>query len=106
MDDLGVYLLEKPGALSRAIGKGLLLAAPKLMKALAVVGTAAMFMVGGGILVHGIPPVHHAIAQVAAASGMLGGVVSLGLNVLFGIAGGILALLGVKIFDKVRGRAA
>ena len=54
MDDAGVYLLEKPGALARAIGKGLLLAAPKLMKALAVIGTAAMFMVGGGILVHGI----------------------------------------------------
>jgi len=105
MDDLGIYLLEKPGALARTIGKGLLLAAPKLMKALAVIGTAAMFMVGGGILTHGIPPVHHAIAQAAAASGMLGGVVSLGLDVLFGIAGGILALDGVKIFDKVRGKA-
>ena len=105
MDDLGLYLLEKPGALARTIGKGLLLAAPKLMKALAVIGTAAMFMVGGGILTHGIPPVHHAIAQAAEASGMLGGVVSLGLDVLFGIAGGILALLGVKIFDKVRGKA-
>jgi hypothetical protein len=105
MDDLGLYLLEKPGALARTIGRGLLLAAPKLMKALAVIGTAAMFMVGGGILTHGIPPVHHAIAQAAEASGMLGGVVSLGLDVLFGIAGGILALLGVKIFDKVRGKA-
>jgi len=106
MDDLGIYLLEKPGALARTIGKGLLLAAPKLMKALAVIGTAAMFMVGGGILTHGISPVHHAIAQAAAASGMLGGVVSLGLDVLFGISGGILALVGVKIFDKVRGKAA
>ena len=105
MDDLGLYLLEKPGALARTIGRGLLLAAPKLMKALAVIGTAAMFRVGGGILTHGIPHVHHAIAQAAEASGMLGGVVSLGLDVLFGIAGGILALLGVKIFDKVRGKA-
>ncbi|HYO26828.1 MAG TPA: DUF808 family protein, partial [Azonexus sp.] len=106
MDDLGVYLLEKPGALARAIGKGLLLTAPKLMKALAVIGTAAMFLVGGGILTHGIPPVHHAIAQAAAASGMLGSVVSLGLNVLFGIASGALALLGVRVIDKVRGKPA
>ena len=106
MDDAGVYLLQKPGALARAMGKGLLLAAPKLMRALAVIGTAAMFMVGGGILTHGIPPVHHAIAQVAEASGMLGGAVSLTLDVLFGIIGGIVALVGVKIFDKVRGKAA
>jgi hypothetical protein len=104
MDDLGVYLLQKPGALSRAIGRGLLLAAPKLMKSLAVIGTAAMFMVGGGILTHGIPPVHHAIAQAAEASGVAGGVVALALDVLFGIAGGTLALLGVKAIDKLRGK--
>jgi len=103
MDDLGVYLLQKPGALARTIGKGLLLAAPKLMKSLAVIGTAAMFMVGGGILTHGIPPVHHAIAQAAAASGVAGGVVALALDVLFGVAGGALALLGVKAIDKLRG---
>lgn len=104
MDDLGVYLLQKPGALARGIGRGLLLAAPKLMKSLAVIGTAAMFMVGGGILTHGIPPVHHAIAQAAEASGVAGGVVALALDVLFGVAGGTLALLGVKAIDKLRGK--
>ena len=104
MDDLGVYLLRKPGALARGTGRGLLLAAPKLMKSLAVIGTAAMFMVGGGILTHGIPPVHHAIAQAAEASGVAGGVVALALDVLFGIAGGTLALLGVKAIDKLRGK--
>ncbi|MGB4911654.1 MAG: DUF808 domain-containing protein [Candidatus Dechloromonas phosphoritropha] len=104
MDDLGIHLLQKPGALARGIGRGLLLAAPKLMKSLAVIGTAAMFMVGGGILTHGIPPVHHAIARVAEASGVAGGVVALALDVLFGIAGGTLALLGVKVIGKLRGK--
>jgi len=102
MDDLGVYLLEKSGALARSMGKGLLLAAPKLMKALAIIGTAAMFMVGGGILTHGMPPVHNLIAQAAAAAGMLGGVVSLTLDVLVGIVGGGLALLGVKAIAGLR----
>jgi predicted DNA repair protein MutK len=51
------------------VGKGLLLAAPRLMKALTVIGTAAMFMVGGGILTHGIPLLHHAIEHRAAEPG-------------------------------------
>jgi uncharacterized protein len=105
MDDLGAYLLDKPGALARAIGRGLLLAAPKLMKALTVIGTAAMFMVGGSILTHGIPPVHHAIGEAAAAAGMLGWLVSLILDMLFGMAGGILALLGVRIAGRLRSLA-
>ena len=104
MDDLGVHLLQKPGALARGVGRGLLLAAPKLMKSLAVIGTAAMFMVGGGILTHGIPPVHHAIAHVAEASGVIGGVVALALDVLFGVTAGALALLGVKAIGKLRGK--
>lgn len=103
MDDLGFYLLEKGSAVARIIGRGLVLTAPKLMKALTVIGTAAMFMVGGGILAHGVPPVHHAIEHFAELSGMLGGVVSLMLDVGVGIAGGGLALLVVKAFAKVAG---
>jgi predicted DNA repair protein MutK len=103
MDDLGLYLLEKPGAVAKVIGRGLLLAAPKLMKALAVIGTVAMFMVGGGILTHGMPPVHHAIAHSAEAAGWLSGVVSLLLDIVVGLLGGALALLGVTGFVKARG---
>ncbi|MGQ7114799.1 DUF808 family protein, partial [Escherichia sp. TWPC-MK] len=54
IDDLGYWLAEKSSALMQALGKGLLIIAPWLMKALSIVGTLAMFLVGGGIVVHGI----------------------------------------------------
>jgi hypothetical protein len=72
------------------------------MKTLTVVGTAAMFLVGGGILAHGLPPVHHGIEQVAATAGALGSVVSLALDAAVGIVGGALALLGMQAFGAAR----
>lgn len=59
LDDLGLYLSRKGSALARSLGGGIVRAAPYLMKTLSIVGTVAMFMVGGGILTHGLPPVHH-----------------------------------------------
>ncbi|TKB44502.1 DUF808 domain-containing protein [Thalassotalea mangrovi] len=64
IDDLGVYFLQNPksgwrGKLRQWLGNGLLSFAPRLMKALSFLGTAAMFLVGGGILVHGIEYFHH-----------------------------------------------
>ena len=100
MDDVGAYLLDKPGAAARAVGRSLLLAAPKLMKALTVIGTAAMFLVGGGILVHGIAPLHHGIEAIAASIGMLGGTVSLALNAVVGIIGGGLAMVMVGLGNR------
>jgi predicted DNA repair protein MutK len=61
LDDVGLHLNRSQSALARRLGAGLLVFAPWLMKALSVVGTAAMFMVGGGILVHGWPLLHHAV---------------------------------------------
>lgn len=101
MDDLGFYLLKKTNATARFIGQGLVLAAPKLMKALTIIGTAAMFMVGGGILSHGLPPVHHAIADFSAIAGVMSGPLSLALDVVVGLLGGALALLAVKGFSRV-----
>ena len=103
MDDVGFYLLTKASAVARWVGKGLVLAAPKLMKALTVIGTVAMFMVGGGILSHGIPPVHHGIEHIAASAGLIGGVLSLGLDIVVGLIGGALALLVVKGVSRVVG---
>jgi predicted DNA repair protein MutK len=104
MDDLGQHLLDKGGAVARAVGRGLLATAPRLMKALTVIGTAAMFLVGGGILTHGLPPVHHAFKLAAAAAGPLAPAVALLLDLAFGIACGVLVLLAVKVFAAIRRR--
>lgn len=103
MDDLGLYLLQKGNGMAKAIGKGLLLTAPKLMKALTVIGTAAMFLVGGGILTHGLPPVHHAIEAVAEMAGPLGGVVSMLLDAVVGMIGGAVTLGVVHFGSKLSG---
>lgn len=64
IDDMGLYLIRRPSAVTQggplqALGRGLLRVTPWMMKTLSVVGTAAMFLVGGGILVHGVPFLHH-----------------------------------------------
>jgi hypothetical protein len=69
IDDAGLALLRQGGPLASALGRFLLTAAPWLMKALSVLGTLAMFLVGGGILVHGIAPLERAIDQVAEGLG-------------------------------------
>jgi hypothetical protein len=61
LDDAGLWLSRRAGGTARALGHGILRAAPWLMKALSIAGTAAMFLVGGGILVHGVPALHHAV---------------------------------------------
>jgi predicted DNA repair protein MutK len=70
LDDVGLYLSRRSGQMAlarmqRGLGDVILLGAPWLMKGLSVVGTAAMFLVGGGILVHGIPALHHSVERFA-----------------------------------------
>lgn len=99
LDDLGFHLLKdkQASALRQAVGRGLLAFAPWLMKALSVVGTAAMFLVGGGILLHGIPHSHdflHAaelfVQQVGWLGGLLAAITPTLLSAVFGvIAGGV-----------------
>lgn len=111
LDDLGLYLDKKSGQVSRAIGGAILRAAPYLMKSLSVIGTAAMFMVGGGILTHGIPLLEHAVEDVSHASAAVPGIgVVLGtlgttlLNALFGIVAGGVVLGGVKVIGRLAGK--
>lgn len=111
LDDLGLYLSRKSSALARSIGSGIVSAAPYLMKTLSVVGTIAMFMVGGGILTHGLPPVHHlfedwaSYASVVPTFGqILQGVIPALLNVVFGLVAGGVVLLVVSALGAIRGR--
>jgi len=110
LDDAGLYLSQRRQALQQALGRGILRAAPYLMKTLSVLGTAAMFLVGGGIVTHGIPWLHHTVEHAAAwvAHGAgLGGVVgSLSgalLNGLCGLVAGTLVLMVVGGVKKMRG---
>jgi predicted DNA repair protein MutK len=108
LDDAGLYLSRRTGtggatALLRSLGHGILATAPWLMKALSVVGTAAMFLVGGGILTHGIPPLHHAIEALAlAAPGVLGALLPTLMDGLVGIVAGALVLGGFSLVQRLR----
>ncbi|EPF0202538.1 DUF808 family protein [Escherichia coli] len=106
IDDLGYWLAEKSSVLMQALGKGLLIIAPWLMKALSIVGTLAMFLVGGGIVVHGIAPLHHAIEHIAGQqSAVVAMILPTVLNLILGFIIGGIVVLGVKAVEKMRGQA-
>jgi predicted DNA repair protein MutK len=107
LDDAGLYLSQKGARPFQALGRGILTAAPIMMKGLSVVGTAAMFLVGGGILVHGAPGAHPAVEAVAGfmatlpvIGGMLAVVTPLLMNGLAGIAAGAAVLAGVTLVRR------
>lgn len=104
LDDLGLYLTRRPGGAAQAVGRGLLGAAPVLMKFLSVAGTAAMFLVGGGILAHGLGPVHHLIEAWGAASGAMAMLVVPVAQGVFGVIAGALVLGAVHGVQRLRGR--
>lgn len=104
LDDLGLALHRGRGV-GKAFGAMILRLAPMLMRTLSVVGTAAMFMVGGSILAHGVPAVEHVIegAVHGVGGGILGTLVQTVLDALVGVvAGGVVVALvmGVKKLRK------
>ncbi len=110
LDDAGLNLSRRSGVglagrMQHALGAGLLALAPWLMKTLAVVGTAAMFLVGGGILVHGLGPLHHAVGVWVAqwtGAGWVAAVVPLLVDATTGVIAGALAFLGLTLVQRVR----
>ncbi|MEO5734980.1 MAG: DUF808 domain-containing protein [Rubrivivax sp.] len=104
LDDLGLWLSQRPGSVARGIGRGILAAAPWLMKALSVVGTAAMFLVGGGILLHGVPPAAHAVeGWIEPLGGIARALLPMGANAVVGLVAGALVLMAVTGVKRVRG---
>ncbi len=92
LDDAGLALSKHASAGARALGAGILRAAPLLMKFLGIAGTIAMFLVGGGILAHGIPPIAHFVHELEGHS--LGFILPTLVNGLTGVAaGGIVVAL-------------
>ncbi|QXO15500.1 MULTISPECIES: DUF808 domain-containing protein [Gammaproteobacteria] len=108
LDDLGFYLERKSqgkGGLA-VIGAALVAFAPKLMKGLTVVGTAAMFLVGGGIVVHNVPVIHHWIEPVIMRIPeltLVSDLVPALLNGLIGVVAGLLVVAVMEVVHKVRG---
>lgn len=101
LDDLGLWMAQKPGQLVRDIGNGLLRTAPYMMKSLSVIGTAAMFMVGGGILTHGVPTVHHWIESVSQSIGGITWLMPTLLNAIAGVIAGAVVLALVSVVSKL-----
>ncbi len=113
LDDAGLYLSAVTAAgilpgLQRALGRGLLGVAPKMMKSLSVIGTAAMFLVGGGILTHGLSGAHDFIHHIARGTGTVPGVGSVIAaltptlaNALAGIVAGAVSLLLVTMTTRL-----
>ncbi len=101
LDDAGLYLEKKSGP-ARALGRAILWFAPWLMKSLSVVGTAAMFLVGGSILLHGIGPLHHWVTGWAAGLGSIGGwVIPVLADGITGLVAGALVLGAVSLWQRM-----
>jgi len=104
LDDLGLWMTQKASRVAQAVGNGILRAAPYMMKSLSVIGTAAMFLVGGGILVHGVAPLHHAIEAFSEGRGgaLTGALLNGGLGIVAGAAVLAVVALAGKLWRAVK----
>ncbi|MBF7684309.1 DUF808 domain-containing protein [Acinetobacter sp. B10A] len=113
IDDFGLILQKKSSALQQKMGRLLLAFAPKLMKTLSVVGTVAMFLVGGGIIAHAIPAIHHftahnteSLGQIPNVGFIIGSLVPTGVNLVLGVVAGAIVVLIVTLAQKIFKKSA
>lgn len=109
LDDLGFYLqrTSNGSTIKTQLGNGLVAFAPKLMKTLAVVGTTAMFLVGGGIVVHNVPAIHHLIEPIImdfSGHSIATAVVPTLLNGVIGVLAGLSVVAVWTVIGKIRGK--
>ncbi|MGF2879560.1 DUF808 domain-containing protein [Acinetobacter johnsonii] len=108
IDDLGLYLTQQVSSFKQSIGRGLLAFAPKLMKTLTIVGTIAMFLVGGGIISHGVPLLHHFTEgsvdyaeHIPTVGSIIGALTPTLINLVIGFVAGLIVLAIVSLIKKV-----
>jgi predicted DNA repair protein MutK len=108
IDDLGLYLTKQTASFKQTIGRGLLAFAPILMKLLSIVGTIAMFLVGGGIINHTIPLLHHLtentvdhVETIPAVGNIIGALTPTLINFGIGLVAGAIVLLIVSLIQKM-----
>ncbi|MFT4192072.1 MAG: DUF808 domain-containing protein, partial [Comamonas sp.] len=102
LDDLGLHLSERASAAAQRAGRAILWAAPWLMKTLSVVGTAAMFLVGGGILVHGLPFLEHTAEALDTLGAFVGSASVMAFNAVVGLVAGAIVLAVVTLVQRLR----
>ena len=108
IDDLGLYLTQQASSFKQTIGRGLLAFAPKLMKTLTIVGPIAMFLVGGGIISHGVPLLHHLTEgsvdyaeHIPTVGSIVGALTPTLINLVIGFVAGLIVLAIVNLIKKV-----
>lgn len=109
LDDIGLHYMQQGPGLQATLGEWLVNFAPKLLKVLSFVGTAAMFLVGGGILVHGLPFFHHLVEDAALYSvdiptlgTLLSGSTTMVLQGLFGVLAGFACMSVMALVARFR----
>ncbi len=109
LDDLGFYLeiRSKGKGWMTKVGSALVAFAPKLMKLLTIVGTAAMFLVGGGIVVHNVPAIHHFVEPIImnfSGHSVATAILPILLNGIIGFVAGLIVVAVWTVVEKLRGK--